>query len=798
MKQPEDIKEFLDLTIAEIFADRYSRYSKYIIQDRALPDVRDGLKPVQRRILYSMHKEGNLFDKQFRKSAKTVGNVIGNYHPHGDSSVYEAMVRMTQDWKVNQQLVLMHGNNGSIDGDSAAAMRYTEAKLSKYSETMLANINENTVMMIPNFDDTELEPTVLPTKIPNLLINGSSGISAGYATDIPPHNPGEIVKAAIKLNKNPKATTSEIMKIVKGPDFPTGPIVEGLDQIKQAYKTGRGKIVMRAVTKIEKNTILITALPYDVNKANLVQKIDLIRYDKKIDGIVEVIDQSNRDILEIAITCKKDANKEVILNYLFKNTDLQKNYNFNMIAIINRKPKLLSIVEILNAFIEHRKDVIIKRSDFRLERANTRLHIVEGLIKAVDILDEIVAIIRKSKDKQDSKQNIIASFGFTEIQAEAIVMMQLYRLSNTDMSTLLEEQEKLTDLIKELNAILNNDEVLRELITTQLEEVYQLVNKPRKTKIQEEVTKITFDESDLIKSEATIVSVTKNGYIKRSNLRSYLASTELINNYEDDIVVGNIHTNTKHKTLVFFDDGTYVVLPTHEIAETKWRDDPKHISSFCKINDGVKVIGIVATVNFKDYSDIITVSHLGYASKIKFGELEVNKLKQKIKWHNLKQDDKIVSISVVKVDGLNVSSDNKVLFLTNLDRYVAYDLSELEYFAVKRMGKKLMPLRKNEELILTISCSKSMTLFTDNGGYVHLDYKAIELTQKPKELFANIKSLHHTVIKAVNEETTEVGLNVGFDKLVTPKSLLKSHVGERVKTIEKKMTVKSVEEVFEL
>ncbi|MBL0701720.1 MAG: DNA topoisomerase 4 subunit A, partial [Spiroplasma sp.] len=717
MKTELDIREFLDISIEEIFADRFARYSKYIIQDRALPDVRDGLKPVQRRIIYSMNKEGNNFDKPFRKAAKTVGNVIGNYHPHGDTSVYDAMVRMSQNWKVNNQLVIMHGNNGSIDGDSAAAMRYTETKLSEYSEMMVRNITENTVKQIPNFDDTELEPTVLPTQIPNLLINGASGISSGYATDIPPHNLSEIIKGTMLLNRNKDVTLDELMEIIKGPDFPTQPIVQGIEGIKEAYETGRGKIVMRAKCEIKKNVIIVSSIPYEVNKSTLLQRIDLIRIEKKVEGISEIIDQSDQSGLEIHINCKKDANIDAILKYLLKSTDLQKNYNFNMIAINNRKPELLGIKKMLQSFLNHRVEVITKRSEYRLEKANQKLHILEGLIKAVNILDEIIEIIKASSNKSTSKENIMKRYDFSEYQAEAIVMMQLYRLSNTDLSNLEENVAELQKLVKKLTRILSDKNVLKAVIEKELNEVLERFGKPRTTIIQNEIEEIKFDQVDLIKAERMLVSITSNGYLKRSSPRSYASSQSLgLSNLEDNLI-GSIISNTKNKCLVFFDDGSYVIIPGNDIVETKWKDIGKHISSLCKVNDGVRVINIVSTIDFNEYVDVVSVSQQGHYTKIKFKEFDLSKLKQRIVWQKLKTNDKIVSLDYSSENPLEALLGTNAIFVTNLGRYIKTSTADLDEHQLRRTGKRISPLRKNEELNLIKIFSDDLILFTDKFGY---------------------------------------------------------------------------------
>ena len=444
--------------------ERFGTYSKYIIQDRAIPDVRDGLKPVQRRILYSMYKEKNTFDKPYKKSARAVGDVMGKYHPHGDSSIYDAIVRMSQDWKMKEPFVDMQGNNGSIDGDSAAASRYTEARLSEIAGVMLQDIDKDTVAMAPNYDDTLLEPTVLPSRFPNLLVNGTTGISAGYATNIPPHNLGEVIDATIDRLDNPNSTLEEIMQFIKGPDFPTGAILEGVDGIKSAYRTGRGKIILKSRVTIEKNKIIIHEIPYEVNKALLVRKMDEIRIEKKIDGILEVRDESDKDGLQIAVDLKKDANAENILNYFYKNTELQISYNFNNVVIVNRRPMLLGILGILDAYIAHQKEVVTRRSEFDLRTAKARYHIVEGLIKAISILDEVIKTIRSSKNKADAIGNLVKEYDFTEKQADAIVTLQLYRLTNTDIVSLQEEMKKLLDTMKNLEAILGDEKVLIKVL----------------------------------------------------------------------------------------------------------------------------------------------------------------------------------------------------------------------------------------------------------------------------------------------------------------------------------------------
>ncbi|MEE1500547.1 MAG: DNA topoisomerase IV subunit A, partial [Enterococcus hirae] len=546
----EERQEVQELTLEEVMGDRFGRYSKYIIQERALPDIRDGLKPVQRRILFAMNKDGNTFDKGFRKSAKSVGNIMGNYHPHGDSSIYEAMVRMSQDWKLREVLIEMHGNNGSMDGDPPAAMRYTEARLSQLSGEMLADIEKNTVDLVWNFDDTEKEPTVLPARYPNLLVNGSTGISAGYATEIPTHNLAEVIDGTIYLIDHPQASLEKLMDYIPGPDFPTGGILQGKAEIKKAYETGRGKVILRSKTKIEaikgnKQQIVISEIPYEVNKATLVKKMDEIRLNKKIDGIAEVRDESDRTGLQIVVELKKDANAQGILNYLFKNTELQINYNFNMVAIDHMTPHQVGLKDILSSYIDHRKQVITKRSQFDLEKAQKRQHIVEGLMKALSILDEVIATIRESKDKKNAKQNLVEVFQFTEEQAEAIVTLQLYRLTNTDITELRKESESLIAQITELNKILSNDKELFSVMKKELREVKKKYANARLTTIEDEIEEIKIDTKVLVAQEDVIVSVTKEGYVKRTSLRSYSASKpEEIGMREGDYLLYSGELNT--------------------------------------------------------------------------------------------------------------------------------------------------------------------------------------------------------------------------------------------------------------
>ncbi|WP_208723364.1 DNA topoisomerase IV subunit A, partial [Listeria monocytogenes] len=616
MSNPE--QHIQDLALEEVMGDRFGRYSKYIIQERALPDVRDGLKPVQRRILFAMNVEGNTAEKGFRKSAKTVGNVIGNYHPHGDSSVYEAMVRMSQDWKVRNMLIEMHGNNGSVDGDPPAAMRYTEARLSPISAELLRDIEKETVDFIPNFDDTSSEPTVLPARFPNLLVNGSTGISAGYATDIPPHNLTEIIEAVIKRLDNPLCTTDDIMKIVKGPDFPTGGIIQGIDGIRKAYQTGKGRVVVRSKTEIEdirggRKQITIHEIPYEVNKANLVKRMDELRIEKKIEGISEVRDETDRTGLRIAVELKKDANAEGVLNYLFKNTDLQVSYNFNMVAINKKRPELMGIIPMLDAYIEHQKEIITKRSEYDIRKARARQHILEGLIKALSILDEVIKLIRGSKDKRDAKLNLQTKYDFSEKQAEAIVSLQLYRLTNTDIHELQSEAKSLAEQISVLEKILGDEAELIAVLKEELAEIKKKYKTARRTEVQAEIAEIKIDTEVLVANEDVIVSVTKEGYVKRTSQRSYAASNgaELAMK-EADHAIFIQKMNSLDSLLLFTSKGNFIYRPVHELPDIRWKNLGDHVSHLASdLSAGEEIRSAIAIQAFTEEKRFLFVTKNG-------------------------------------------------------------------------------------------------------------------------------------------------------------------------------------------
>ncbi|OAU77944.1 DNA topoisomerase IV subunit A, partial [Lacticaseibacillus rhamnosus] len=617
-----------ELTLEEVMGDRFGRYSKYIIQERALPDVRDGLKPVQRRILFAMNQDGNTYDKGFRKSAKSVGNVMGNYHPHGDSSIYEAMVRLSQDWKLRAPLIQMHGNNGSMDGDPPAAMRYTEARLSKISKEMLADIDKETVDMVLNFDDTAQEPTVLPAGFPNLLVNGATGISAGYATEIPPHNLREVFNAILYLLKHPQADLADLMQYVKGPDFPTGGIIQGLDGIKQAYETGRGKIVVRSRTHIEtirggREKIVVTEIPYDVNKAQMIKKIDELRLNKKVDGIAEVRDESDRFGLSVVIELKKEADAHGILNYLFKNTDLQITYNFNMVAIADMQPKLLGLKAMLEAYVAHRRDVVTRRTRYELNKAQARQHIVEGLIKMLSILDQVIAAIRASSDKGDAKRNLVKQFDFSEAQAEAIVSLQLYRLTNTDITALQDEAAQLAKAIAEYQDILAQPASRDRVIEKELKRIAKEYGDDRRSSIQAEIETLEVATTVTVADETVMVQVSRDGYVKRSSLRSYQAVDPEDNGLKpNDLAIFTGELSTLQHLYIVTNAGNIIYRPVYEISDARWKDTGEHLSQTVGLGTDEKVLAVFAFDQLDLAGTFVLGSSDGYIKQTALSDLQ--------------------------------------------------------------------------------------------------------------------------------------------------------------------------------
>lgn len=768
MNARDDIQE---LALKDVMGDRFGRYSKYIIQERALPDIRDGLKPVQRRILYAMSQDGNTFDKGFRKSAKSVGNIMGNYHPHGDSSIYEAMVRMSQDWKLRDVLIEMHGNNGSMDGDPPAAMRYTEARLSKLSGELLADIEKDTVEFVWNFDDTEKEPTVLPAKYPNLLVNGSTGISAGYATEIPTHNLGEIIDGTIYLVDHPNATLDKLMTYIPGPDFPTGGILQGKKELKQAYETGKGRVVLRSVTKIEplkggKQQIVINEIPYEVNKANLVKKMDEIRLNKKVDGIAEVRDESDRTGLQIVVELKKDTNAEGILNYLFKNTDLQVNYNFNMVAIDAQRPQQVGLKRILEAYVTHRKQVIVRRSEFELAKARKRQHIVEGLIKALSILDQVIATIRASKDKKNAKANLVSNYEFTEEQAEAIVSLQLYRLTNTDITALEEEARELAEMITTLLAILNDEATLLKVLKTELREVKKNYATPRKTLIEDEIQEIIVNTEILIAQEEVMVTVTNEGYLKRTSLRSYGASSpDEIGMKETDYLVFGKQLNTLEHVLIVTNKGNMIYRPVHELPDLRWKDVGEHISQqISGLSADEKIIAVFDYQTLSEKKSFVFISRYGLIKQTKmidFSPWRSYKGRPAV-CMNLKDDkEEIVNCYLVTDD------DPLDVFLVTTKGFgLRYPLAEVPVVGARAAGVKSINLKEEDYVVngvlVTPDDSTAVSIVTQRGAVKRMLAQEIPPLSRAKRGLMVIRELkahpHRIVYMTLSSQQPELAI----------------------------------------
>ena len=743
-----------NMSLEDIMGERFGRYSKYIIQDRALPDIRDGLKPVQRRILYSMNKDGNTFDKSYRKSAKSVGNIMGNFHPHGDSSIYDAMVRMSQDWKNREILVEMHGNNGSMDGDPPAAMRYTEARLSEIAGYLLQDIDKKTVPFAWNFDDTEKEPTVLPAAFPNLLVNGSTGISAGYATDIPPHNLAEVIDATVYMIDHPTAKVDKLMEFLPGPDFPTGGIIQGRDEIKKAYETGKGRVVVRSKTEIEKlkggkEQIVITEIPYEINKANLVKKIDDVRVNNKVAGIAEVRDESDRDGLRIAIELKKDANAELVLNYLFKYTDLQINYNFNMVAIDHFTPRQVGIVPILSSYIAHRREVILARSRFDKEKAEKRLHIVEGLIRVISILDEVIALIRASENKADAKENLKVSYDFTEEQAEAIVTLQLYRLTNTDVVVLQEEEAELREKIAMLAAIIGDERTMYNLMKKELREVKKKFATPRLSSLEDTAKAIEIDTASLIAEEDTYVSVTKAGYIKRTSPRSFAASTlEEIGKRDDDRLIFIQSAKTTQHLLMFTNLGNVIYRPIHELADIRWKDIGEHLSqTITNFETNEEILYAEVVDQFEDATTYFAATRLGQIKRVErkeFTPWRTYKSKS-VKYAKLKDDtDQIVAVAPIELDDVLLISQNGYALRFNIE--------EVPVVGAKAAGVKAMNLKEDDVLQSAFICNtSSFYLLTQRGSLKRVSIEEISATSRAKrglQVLRELKNKPHRVFLA--------------------------------------------------
>ncbi|HGD2955323.1 TPA: DNA topoisomerase IV subunit A [Streptococcus agalactiae] len=745
-----------NMSLEDIMGERFGRYSKYIIQERALPDIRDGLKPVQRRILYSMNKDGNTFEKGFRKSAKSVGNVMGNFHPHGDSSIYDAMVRMSQDWKNRETLIEMHGNNGSMDGDPAAAMRYTEARLSEIAGYLLQDIDKNTVPFAWNFDDTEKEPTVLPAAFPNLLVNGATGISAGYATDIPPHNLAEVIDAVVYMidhPDHPKAKLDKLMEFLPGPDFPTGAIIQGKDEIRKAYETGKGRVAVRSRTAIEtlkggKKQIIVTEIPYEVNKSVLVKRIDDVRVNNKVPGIAEVRDESDRDGLRIAIELKKEADETIVLNYLFKYTDLQVKYNFNMVAIDDYTPKQVGLSRILTSYIAHRREIIIARSKFDKEKAEKRLHIVEGLIRVLSILDEVIALIRASENKADAKENLKVSYEFSEAQAEAIVTLQLYRLTNTDIVTLREEEEELRQQITMLKAIISDERTMYNVMKRELREVKKKFANTRRSELQELAETIEIDTASLIIEEDTYVSVTRGGYVKRTSPRSFNASTvDELGKREDDELIFVSNAKTTQHLLMFTNLGNLAYRPVHELADIRWKDVGEHLSqnlvNFAS-NEEIIYAELVDDFTKETYFAVTSLGQIKRFERQEISPWRTYKSKT-AKYAKLKNvDDYVVTVAPIQLED--------VILVTYNGYALRFSINDVPVVGSKAAGVKAMNLKDSDHIVSAfIANTTSLYLLTHRGSLKRMAIDVIPTTSRANrglQVLRELKSKPHRVFKA--------------------------------------------------
>ena len=809
-KTKEIIEKIREYTLEDIMGERFGSYSKYIIQERAIPDARDGLKPVQRRILYSMYKEKNTYDRPYRKSAKTVGDVIGNYHPHGDSSIYEAMVRMSQEWKSRYPYIDMHGNNGSIDGDSPAAYRYTEARLSKISNEMLRDINRDTVEFAPNFDDSLKEPTVLPARFPALLVYGTQGISAGYATNIPPHNLGEVIDAAIYLIDNSEATLDELMNFVKGPDFPTGAIIEGKKGLLDAYQTGKGKIIIKSKYEFEekngKTSLVITEIPYEVNKALLVKKIDDIRLDKKIDGIVEVRDESAQDI-RIVIDLKKGVNKEFLVNFLLKNTDMQISYNFNMVAIVKKRPKLLGLKNALKAFIDHQQEVVRRRSEFDLAHAKKELHILDGLKKCLSILDEVIKTIRASKNKSDAKENLVKEYAFSYEQAEAIVTLQLYRLTNTDVVELEERCAVLEKIISSLTAILENEKILKKVMKEELNKVKSEYNRERITEVRDEVTEIKLDTTALIPKEDTIVTISREGYIKRTSIRSYSASDikdPLLK--ENDYLLGEFKMKTTDTLLVFTSFGNYLYIPVHTINDLKWRELGKHVSNLVPLQEDEEIVTAIPVSDFNDKKNIILATSQGMIKSTSLADFKLTRYSKATSCMKLKDNDKLIAAFYDIKD--------EIFIETSKGYGLWFSKDEIPVVGIKAGGVKAITLKDDSVtsiLNFNESDNKYLAIVTDKGTGKRMHLKDFDKTTRARRGLLTIRDVktnpYHVVAAFFLSPKEEIGLKNGeityykgsdltiADRYSTGSTLRKGGVDTAFKVVELNDTNNQEEEI---
>ena len=723
--QVEEVKKdetILELPMDELMGERFGVYAKYVIQNRAIPDARDGLKPVQRRIIFAMYDEGNVFTKPMKKCAHTVGAVMGKYHPHGDSSIYEALARMSQDWNLRYPLIDFQGNNGSIDGDAPAAYRYTEARLNELSAELVLDIEKDTVDKNLTFDDTNFEPDVLPSRFPNLIVNGSQGIAVAVATEIPPHNLREVVDAIIYTINHKNTTVADIRKFILGPDFPTGGVIyrgEGLDAI---YETGRGRVEVEAKATIEKDkngqNIIITEIPYQANKSVILREIGVIEQNHNIDGIIEVRDESDREGLRIVVELKKEANAEIILEYLFNRTQLRTGYNANIVAIADNRPKTLNILDLIQVYIAHQVEVITRKTKFELDKYSKRLHIIEGLIKAISVVTEIIIIIRQSNDKTSAKENIIKAYAFSEEQAEAIVMLQLYKLSNTDITVLVQEKENLLSLIAEANDILENEKSLNNVIIRDLKRMVTRFGDDRRTAIQDKGEVIQIDKRDLIADEDVMVALTRDGYIKRSSLKSYRSSGDnaLPGIKSSDQLIVSSELNTKDFLIAFTNLGNFLYVPVYQISEGKWKDEGKHINYLVQMNPDEKIIRAFNVKSFRNDLYLTMVTTNGMIKRSAVSDFVAQRYSRPIQAIRLLSGDTLCDVSLT-------TGNSDLIVITESGAASFYNENEITVIGLKASGVKAINKNKNDKIVGLVSVdpdAKTRTGILTREGHLRL------------------------------------------------------------------------------
>ncbi|GAA5414539.1 DNA topoisomerase IV subunit A [Ureaplasma ceti] len=796
-------KKLINQPLSILIGDCFGRYAKYIIQDRALPDARDGLKPVQRRILYAMYELGLTADKSYKKSARTVGEVIGKYHPHGDFSIYEAMVRMSQDWKNNLPLLDMHGNNGSIDGDSAAAMRYTECKLSEVSNLMLSNIKKNTVPFAFNFDDSEKEPTVLPAMLPNLLINGGMGIAAGYATNIPTHNPTEIFNGIIYLIDNPNAHLDTLLKIIPGPDFPTGGIIEGAAGIRESFETGRGKFIISSKIKFDEkdkkvNRLIVTEIPYDTSKATIIKELNEILYDEKVGGILEVRDESDKNGISIVIDVKKDKNLNQVRNYLLKNTHLQINYSTNFVTIVNRKPVLLSMKEALQTYIDHALDIQRKTALFDLKKAQDRLEIVEGLIKAINAIDIVIKLIRQADSKESARQALIDYFNITWNQAEAIVVLRLYRLTKTDINDLLQESAELIEKINNLQALLSSEALQKQLLKQIMRDYREKYGYDRKTQIREDVRKLEVDETEMIEVKELAVLVSRDGYIKVVTKKTFDSNSLQDGGIKQSDFVFYVNSCLSNQYLLLVtQEAKTLVLPLYKMNTVKWKDVGEHINSFTTIGpkDKIMYAQIVNEVQADDA--LVLITRNGMAKVVKADDAFNTKQLKSSTAFKLKGDDGLISVSPVKL-----SQDYFVSILNNHGVGYTFSSGEIPITSKTASGVKTMKLKPDEHVVNAVVSKtlKPYVLLVSYKNGVKLvnlaDFKVSARTavgkivsEQPKNIELNnmvLVNRSSSVVTILTDENDLLSINtsslepnaVRFTKIKTVNAIVDSHIND--------------------